>query len=51
MQTSKTIVFGLLAAVVASLIFVAGGRITSAHAQASNVTSSKAQHLAVCKAQ
>ena len=42
MQTSKTIVFGLLAAVVASLIFVAGGGITSAHAQASNVTSSKA---------
>ena len=42
MQTNKTIVFGLLAAVVTSIIFVAGGGITSAYAQASNVTSSKA---------
>ena len=36
------IVFGFLATVVASMIFVAGGGIPSAHAQASNVTSSKA---------
>ena len=36
----KAMVFGLLA-VVASLIFGAGGGITSAHAQASNVTSSQ----------
>jgi hypothetical protein len=41
MQTSKMIVFGLLAAVLASMIFVAGGGITSAYAQASNVTPSK----------
>ena len=40
MQTNKTIVFGFLAPVVASMIFVAGGGITSAYAQASNVTSS-----------
>jgi hypothetical protein len=40
MQTNNTIVFGILAAVVASMIFVAGGGITSAYAQASNVTSS-----------
>ena len=52
MQTNKTIVFGFLAPVVASMIFVAGGGITSAYAQASNVTSSsKAPHLAVCKVQ
>ena len=42
MQTSKTIVFGLLTAFVASMIFLAGGGIKSAYAQASNVTSSKA---------
>src|SRR5437588_9410385 len=41
MQTSKTIVFGLLTAFVASMIFLAGGGIKSAYAQASNVTSSK----------
>ncbi|MGC2681970.1 MAG: hypothetical protein WA323_08880 [Candidatus Nitrosopolaris sp.] len=32
------IVFGFLATVVASMIFVAGGGIPSAHAQASNVS-------------
>jgi hypothetical protein len=42
MQTNNTIVFGILAAVIASMIVVAGGGITSAYAQASNVTSSKA---------
>ena len=42
MQTNKTIFFGILASVVASMIFVAGGAIVSAYAQASNVTSSKA---------
>jgi hypothetical protein len=42
MQTNKAIVFGFLAAVVASMIFMAGGGITNAYAQASNVTSSKA---------
>jgi hypothetical protein len=40
MQTNKMIVFGLLAAVVASMIFAAGEGITSAYAQASNVSSS-----------
>jgi hypothetical protein len=39
MKTNKTIVFGLLAVFVASMIFVAGAGITSAYAQASNVTS------------
>ena len=42
MQMNKTIVFGLLAAVVASMTFGVGGGITSAYAQASNMTSSKA---------
>ena len=42
MKTNKTIVFGLLAAVVASMIFVGGGGIAIVHAQANNVTSSKA---------
>ena len=42
MQANKTIFFGILASVVASMIFVAGGAITSAFGQASNVTSSKA---------
>jgi len=37
MQTNKTIVFGLLAAVVASMIFVAGGGTTGVmHKQACN---------------
>src|SRR5438552_566159 len=42
MQTSKMIVFGILAAVVASMILVAGARITNASAKASNATSSAA---------
>ena len=42
MQANKTIFFGILASVLASMIFVTGGGITSAYAQASNVTSSKA---------
>ena len=42
MQANKTIVFGILAAAVASMIFLAGAEITNASAQASNVTSSKA---------
>lgn len=45
MRTSKTIVFGLLAAVVAAMAFGTDGGITSAYAQASNVTSSKAAAL------
>ena len=49
MQANKTIVFGILGAAVASMIFVAGGEITNASAQASNVTSSKLQHLVLRK--
>jgi len=42
LPTNKTIVFGLLAAGVASMIFAAGWGITNAYAQANNVSSSKA---------
>ena len=39
---NKVIVFGLLAAVLTSTIFVAGGGVTNGYAQSNNVTSSKA---------
>src|SRR5712691_12698502 len=42
MKANKTTVFAMLAPIIASMILVTGGGITSAYAQASNVTSSKA---------
>ncbi|MDQ6864712.1 MAG: hypothetical protein M3044_12915 [Thermoproteota archaeon] len=42
MKANKTVVVGILAAVVVSMIFVAVVGVTNASAQSSNVSSSKA---------